>query len=94
MAAMNTPVVEFWDDPYIPKYMGDSYSDIFYSQVDSKTLYDGIDALQIKVAGDITGVDNTDWFNDLEEPDIRQPFDVMVKQKLQHVNIYVTYVYM
>ncbi len=72
------PIVQYWDDPYMPKYMGDTYREKYFSLVDEKVLYEGLDRLAIKVTGDTTGVPEIDWFKDLEHPDIRQPFDVMV----------------
>ncbi len=76
--ASSNGIVAYWDDIYVPKYMTDSNGDPCLSQVDNTVLYNGIDQLQIKVAGETTGVDNLEWFKDLEMPDIRNPFDVMV----------------
>ncbi len=71
-------VVEYWDDCYVPKYMSNSAGDLCLNQVDTAVLYEAIDNLQVKVAGDTTGVTNIEWFYDIEKPDIRNPFEVMV----------------
>ncbi len=72
-------VVEYWEDFYVQRYMGDCYGDVYLSQVDSAVLYDGIDALTIKAVGETTGVDGIEWFSELDPPDIRFPFSAMVR---------------
>ncbi len=71
-------VVEYWEDVYLQKYMGDAFGDLQLSQVDTHILYDGLDALIIKATGESTGVDNANWFKSLDAPDIRTPFSTMV----------------
>ncbi len=76
--AANASIVEYWEDLYVPKYTGDSYTDVYLSQVDTHVLYSGLESLAIKAVGDTTGVDSINWFDDIPKPDIRNPFDVMV----------------
>ncbi len=70
--------IQYWDEQYVQKYMGDSFGDLYLSQVDSAVLYEGLDSLAIKVAGETTGVEGMDWFKSIEAPDIRSPFSAMV----------------
>ncbi len=72
------PIVGYWDEPYVPKYMADFSGNKYISAVDSQTLYDGLENLVITVASDTTGVNTMDWFTSLEAPDIRNPFSSMV----------------
>ncbi len=70
--------VQYWEDQYVQKYMANSDGDVYLSQVDSSVLYDGLDSLRIKVAGETTGLHSVEWLRDLEPPDIRYPFKDMV----------------
>ena len=93
--ASSNDIVEYWQEQYIPKYMGDCYGDIYLSQVDSTFLYEGLDSLSIKVTGETTGVDGVEWFKDLPAPDIRTPFNVMVsrqdyKRKRGSISLYIS----
>ena len=75
---MASPIVEYWDEPYVQKFSGDS-TEVPFSLVDTKVIYDGLDMLKVKVAGDNTGLSGLDLFNEVEAPDIRQPFATMVR---------------
>ncbi len=78
-------IVEYWEDPYLQRYMGDTIGDRWLSQVDSAVLFEGLDSLAIKVTGEVTGIDGSDWFKSLEAPDIRNPFSVMVNQSNRYI---------
>ena len=83
--------VQYWEDQYVQKYMSDSTGELHLSNVDSSVLYEGLDSLKIKVAGETTGLTNLDWFKDIEMPDIRSPFKVMVRYIYKY--IYITFLY-
>ncbi len=83
MASSNSALVEYWEDQYVQSYMSDSSGDMYLSQVDSQILYDGLARLKIKVAGETTGVDGIEWFKDVERPDIRNPFSMMVSESVR-----------
>ena len=72
--------VEYWEEYYIKKYMGDCFETTYLSPVDTSILYDGLDSLKIKVAGETTGVDSMAWFQELPEPDLRCPFGDIVSK--------------
>ncbi len=80
---IDVPVVEYWEEVYQPKYAGDCTTDTVLSPVDHKALYTALDSLIIKVTGETTGVDGTEWFKLLEAPDYRSPFPDMVKVMLK-----------
>ncbi len=80
-AAHDAPVVEFWDKPYLQKYRGTS-DEPLCSLVDCELLYNALDRLTIKVAGETTGVPSTDFFDGIERPDFRNPFPVIVSYKI------------
>ena len=72
------PPVLFWENLYMPKY-GGSISDQFELPiVDQEILYNGLDNLVIKAAGETTGVPSSEFFKYLEMPDYRLPFPDMV----------------
>ncbi len=80
--AFDKPIVEYWDDPYVQRFKGDCYTEVEFSLVDMKVLYDGLDELKCKVASDTTGLESSDWFDELEPPDVRLPFEIMVSRKV------------
>ncbi len=71
-------IVKYWEDPYVPTYMGDCFGDTYTSQVDSQVLYKALEDLTIKVASETTGVDSIEWFDEIPVPDLRNPFKAMV----------------
>ncbi len=79
-ADIDVPIVEYWEDLYLQKYPGDCTTESVLSSVDHKTLYTGLDSLLIKVTGESTGVDGSEWFKLLEAPDYRSPFPDMVSK--------------
>ncbi len=75
---IDAPPVLYWEKLYLQKYSGDG-SQRYISQVDHEVLYNGLDNLTIKVAGQTTGVPSTDFFASIERPDFRNPFPVIVR---------------
>ena len=80
MAASNdpdAPAVLYWEKLYLQKYSGDG-TQSYVSPVDHEVLYNGLDNLVIKVAGETTGVPTTDFFDCIERPDFRNPYPIIV----------------
>ncbi len=74
----SVPIVNFWENPYVPKYGGVPGEPQLLSLVDQEVIYNGLDKLVIKVAGDTTGVPTADIFDGIERPDYNQPFPDIV----------------
>ena len=70
--------VLFWENVYMPKYAGSISEEYHLPLVDQEILYNGLDELVIKVAGETTGVPNAGFFKYLETPDYRNPFPDIV----------------
>ena len=68
----------FWENIYLPKYSGDINDGYELPLVDQEILYNGLDNLVIKAAGDTTGVPSSDFFKYLQAPDYRNPFPDIV----------------
>ena len=78
MASPVAPVL-FWENIYLQKYGGDINDGYELPLVDQEILYNGLDSLVIKAAGETTGVPSSDFFKYLETPDYRTPFPDIVR---------------
>ena len=89
-----SPTVLFWENVYLQKYSGDINDGYELPLVDQEILYNGLDSLVIKAAGETTGVPKSDFFNFLETPDYRTPFPDIVSQMKSNELVllwYITY---
>ncbi len=85
-------IVEFWDTPYVPKYGGNAAEPQQLSLVDQELIYNGLEKLVIKAAGDTTGVQTSDIFSAIERPDYNQPFpDIVSICRSENAHLKVSY---
>ncbi len=73
------PVVKYWEDVYNPRYpsSGPRHEPIF-SPINHEYLYKSLDKMPIKVCGETTGVDGSEFMNCVERPSYKTPFHEMV----------------
>ena len=73
------PAVKFWEDVYTQRYPGSTPRfEPLYSPIDHEYLYKALDKMPIKVCGDTTGVDGSEFLNSVERPSYKIPFHEMV----------------
>ncbi len=73
--------VQFWENNYVPKYAGGISDSYELPPLDQEILYNGLDNLEIKAAGETTGVPSADFFKYIEIPDYRNPFPDIVSTR-------------
>ncbi len=62
----------------MPKHSGELNDGYELPLVDQEILYNGLDSLVIKAAGETTGVPSSDFLKFIEMPDYRNPFPDIV----------------
>ncbi len=78
----NPPIVKYWEDVYVPKFPSSGpRNEPLYTPFDHEYLYKALDKMPIKVCGETTGVEGSEFLSSVERPNYKIPFHEMVSDE-------------
>ena len=80
--APDPPVIKYWEDVYVPRYPSSGpRHEPLYTPINHEYLYKSLDKMPIKVCGETTGIDGSEFLSAVERPNYKIPFHEMVSAR-------------